>query len=288
MGKARDGESSPFSREAPETVVITASRGWVPLNLRELWSYRELMYYFVWRDIKVRYRQTLFGAAWAFFRPFVLIVVFSVVFGRIAKVDSIGLPYPVFSAVALVPWGLFQSALSASSDSLLSSAGLLTKIYFPRLLVPIGSAAVFLIDFAIGMAVIVSLMLFYDISFTLRALWAIPLTLLAFIAALALGTWFSSLNVRYRDLRFLVPFMLQVLLFASPIGYSSVELKGWIRLAYAINPMTAVADGFRWALLGADTSPGPLVVVSSAATLLILISGLLYFKRVERTFADVI
>lgn len=270
------------------TIVIRPTRGWAPIDLKELWRYRELLFFFIWRDVKVRYRQTLLGATWVIARPLVLIGVFTIVFGRIANVTTLGIPYPLFAAAALIPWSLFHQGLLASSDSLVLSASLIGKIYYPRLISPIAAACTYLVDLGVGFLLLIGLMAYYGVAPSLRVLWIVPLSLLTLASALALGVWLSALNVRYRDIRFAVPFLIQTMMFVSPIGYSSVEISGAARLVYAINPMAGIADGFRWALLGADTRPGSLILISTATTILVGAAGLFYFRRAERTFADVI
>lgn len=279
--------STEPSSDSP-TTVINPAKGWIAVDWRELWAYRELIYFLTWRDMKVRYRQTLLGASWALAQPLVMTGVFTIVFVEIAEVNTLGIPGPLFSLAGLVPWGLFRSTMVASSDSLLSSSNLISKIYFPRLIAPIAASGAYVVDFVIGSVLLIGVTFYYGFVPGLRAFWLIPLTLLAYLSGLGLGVWFAALNVRYRDMRFIVPFLVQILLFASPIGYSSVEVTGGARVLYALNPLVVVTDGYRWALLGADTRPGPIVAVSCATTLAILVSGLYYFKRVERTFADVI
>jgi lipopolysaccharide transport system permease protein len=267
---------------------IEPSRGWVSLRLGELWEYRELLYFLVWRDIKVRYKQTALGAAWAILQPVLTMVVFSVFFGRLAKVPSDGIPYPVFVYAALLPWQLFAYALSESANSLVGSQNLIKKVYFPRLVVPIASVLAGLVDFAISFLVLLGLMAYYGIRPT-PAVAVLPLFILFAVAsALSVGLWLSALNVQFRDVRYMIPFLTQFWMFATPVAYpSSLVPEKW-RALFGLNPMAGVVEGFRWALLGKSTSPGPLLWVSIAAVVGLLFGGLMYFRRMESTFADVV
>jgi len=272
----------------PGLTIIRPSRGWRALDLRELWEYRELLYFLVWRDIKVRYKQTALGASWAVIQPFFTMVVFSLFFGRLAGVPSDDLPYPVFSFAALVPWTFFATGLTMSANSLVQSQELLKKVYFPRLTIPLAPVLGGVVDFAIAFVVLLGMMWYYGIVPGLAALFILPLLLLALVTSLGVGLWLSALNVQYRDVRYAVPFLVQIWLFATPIAYPSSLLDEPWRTVYAVNPMVGVVEGFRWALLGADTAPGPMIVVSTMAALGILVGGALYFRRMERTFADVV
>lgn len=272
----------------PATVTIQSRSGWVSLNLRELWAYRELAYFFVWRDLKVRYKQTLFGALWAVIQPFLMMVVFTLIFSRISGVAPAGVPYPLFSFAALVPWTLFSSSLIGSSGSLVDAANLLQKVYFPRLLLPAAAIGSYLLDFVIALLVLALLMLYYGFIPPLTVVWVVPLTILAVGAALAIGVWLSAINVRYRDVRYAVPFLVQLWLFASPVAYSSSIVPAKWEWLYQLNPMAGVIDGFRWALLGVSAPPTQSLFMSTVVTVVILVTGLAYFRRVERTFADVI
>ncbi len=280
-------EAAAVSGDVPVTIV-KPSKGWISLKLDELWEYRELLYFLTWRDIKVRYKQTVLGAAWAIIQPFFTMVVFSLFFGKLAKMPADGLPYPIFAYAALVPWMFFANGLNNSSNSLVGSASLIKKVYFPRLLVPISSIIPGLIDFFLAFAVLVGMMFFYRIWPTVNIIWLPFLLLLAFITALGVGLWLSALNVQFRDVRYTVPFLTQFWLFATPIAYPSSLLSEPWRTLYGINPMVGVVEGFRWALLGTDTAPGPIVIVSSVVTLMLLVSGAFYFRRMEKTFADVV
>jgi lipopolysaccharide transport system permease protein len=272
----------------PTLTLIQPTRGWVSLNLGELWRYRELLFFLVWRDVKVRYKQTALGASWAVLQPFVTMVVFTLFFGRLAQMPSDGLPYPLFSFAALVPWTFFAHALTQSSESLVASQQLLKKVYFPRLAVPIASVLSGLVDFFIAFLVLLVMMLLFGVAPTPKILLAAPLLLLAMVTALGVGLWLCALNVQYRDVRYVVPFLAQLWLFATPIVYPSSLLDEPWRTVYGINPMAGVIEGFRWALLGTDTAPGPMLLVSSLVAVGILASGALYFRRMERTFADVV
>jgi lipopolysaccharide transport system permease protein len=269
-------------------IYIRPSSGWVPLNLRDLWEYRELLYFLVWRDIKVRYKQTVLGAAWAIIQPFFTMVVFSIFFGRLARISSEGIPYPIFSYTALVPWMYFASALAQASNSVVEHERVITKVYFPRLILPMASILSGLLDFAIAFTVLVGMMLFYGITPT-TAIWTVPFfVLLVMMTALGVGLWLSALNVQYRDVRYTIPFLIQFWLFATPIAYpSSLVPEPW-RTIYGLNPMAGVVEGFRWALLGKTHAPGPLLAVSALTVIGLLIGGLYYFRRMEDTFADVV
>jgi lipopolysaccharide transport system permease protein len=267
---------------------IAPSRGWVSLGLRELWEYRELLYFLVWRDIKVRYKQTALGAAWAVIQPFFTMVLFSLFFGRLAGMKSDGVAYPMFAYAALVPWSFFAHGLSESANSLVGSGHLIKKIYFPRLAIPIATVLAGIIDFAIAFAVLLAMMLYYGIRPTSSAVWLPLFLLLALVSSLGVGLWLSALNVQFRDVRYMVPFITQFWLFATPIAYPSSLLAQPWRTLYGLNPMVGVVEGFRWALLGTNTAPGPMIVVSALAALAILIGGALYFRRMEKTFADIV
>jgi len=271
-----------------QRIHIEPSRGWPRLELRELYQYRELLYFLIWRDIKVRYKQTVLGAAWAIIPPFVTMVVFSLFFGRLAKIPSEGIPYPIFSYAALVPWTFFANGLGQSANSLVGSANLITKVYFPRLTIPISAVLSGIVDFALAFIVLLGMMLFYGIVPTLNVIWLPLFLLLALITAMGVGLWLSALNVQYRDVRYVVPFLTQFWLFSTPIAYPSSLLSEPWRSLYALNPMVGVVEGFRWALLGTETTPGPIIIVSTLAAIVVLVSGAYYFRRMEDTFADVV
>src|SRR5437773_11086029 len=275
-------------RSALPRLRIAPSRGWVSLKLSELWEYRELLYFLVWRDIKVRYKQTALGASWAIIQPFMAMVVFSLFFGHLAKMPSDNVPYPIFAFAALVPWTFFANGLSQSSNSLVGSSSLITKVYFPRLVVPLASAFSGIVDFLIAFAVLVAMMFYYGLVPTVNIVWLPLFVLLAFVTSLGVGLWLSALNVEYRDVRYIVPFITQFWLLATPIAYPSSLLHEPWRTIYGLNPMVGVVEGFRWALLRSNSAPGPMIAVSSGAALLILITGAFYFRRMEKTFADIV
>jgi len=275
------------SGEVPVT-IICPSRGWISLNLRELWKYRELLYFLTWRDIKVRYKQTVLGAAWAIIQPFFTMVVFSLFFGKLAKVPSDDIPYPIFSYAALVPWTFFANGLSQSSTSLVASANLIQKVYFPRLVVPISAVISGGVDFVLAFVVLLGMMFFYGVVPTWNVVWLPLLLLLALVTSLGVGLWLTAMNVQFRDVRYAVPFLVQAWMFATPIAYPSSLLDEPWRTLYGINPMAGVVEGFRWALLGTETAPGPIIIVSTLVAVGLLISGAYYFRRMEKTFADVV
>jgi lipopolysaccharide transport system permease protein len=279
---------SPSKADHVPVVHIEASKGWVSLKLRELWEYRELLYFLIWRDVKVRYKQTVLGAAWAIIQPLFTMVVFSLFFGRLAKIPSDGIPYPIFSYAALVPWALFSKGLIQGANSLVGGARLIRKVYFPRLAMPIATVMGGIVDFALAFGVLLGMMFAYGIAPTLNVLWLPLLVLLAMITSLGVALWLSAMNVQFRDVRYLVPFLTQAWLYATPIAYPSSLLPQPWRTLYGINPMAGVAEGFRWALLGTDTASGPIIIVSVLAALAMLVSGAFYFRRMEKTFADVV
>jgi lipopolysaccharide transport system permease protein len=269
-------------------LTIRRSKGLLSLNLADVWEYRELLYFLVWRDIKVRYKQTVLGAAWAVIQPLMTMVVFSIFFGRLAKIPSDGVPYPVFAYAALLPWQLFAFALTESSNSLVGSQNLITKVYFPRLIIPLSSVLAGLVDFTISFFVLLGLMLWYGIRPTAAVAWLPLFVLFALVTALSVGLWLSALNVKYRDVRYTIPFLTQIWMFATPVAYpSSMVPKPW-RAWLGLNPMSGVVEGFRWALLGKSGGPGALLWVSIVAVLLLFTGGLFYFRRTESTFADIV
>jgi lipopolysaccharide transport system permease protein len=269
--------------------VYEPPQGWFPgMRWRELWEYRELLYFLTWRDIKIRYKQAALGVTWAVIQPLLTMVIFSVIFGRLAKLPSEGIPYPVFSYVALLPWQFFAGSLSRAGSSLVANSNLLTKVYFPRLVIPLSAVGAGLVDFAISFVVLIGLMLFYHISPTWAVLTLPLFVLLAAITALAVGLWLSALNVQYRDVQHLIPFIIQAWMYASPVAYSAGLIPtGFWRIIYGLNPMAGVIQGFRWALLGADP-PGILFLVSVVVVVVLLVTGLLYFQKMEESFADVV
>jgi lipopolysaccharide transport system permease protein len=274
--------------ENSQVIRIAPSKGWVALQLKELWAYRELLYFLVWRDVKVRYKQTALGAAWAIIQPVFTMIVFSLFFGRLGKIPSDGIPYPIFCFAALVPWTFFSQGLSQASNSLVGSGNLIKKVYFPRLSVPISAVISGLIDFALAFIVLLGMMLYYGILPTVNVIWLPLLILLTLITSLGVSLWLSALNVQFRDVRHALPFLTQLWLFATPIAYPSSLLSEPWRTLYSINPMAGVVEGFRWALLGTETAPGPMMIVSTLTALALLVSGTFYFRRLEKTFADVV
>lgn len=272
---------------AEPALVIQPERGWLALNLGDLWRYRELLFFLTWRDIKVRYRQTILGAAWAVLQPLLTMAIFSLIFGQLAKLPSEGVPYPIFTYTALLPWQMFAFALTNASNSLIGSQSLVSKVYFPRLVIPIASVLPGLVDFAISFVVLLGMMAIYHVPLSIRILTLPIFVLIALASAIAVGLWLSALNVEYRDVRYAVPFLVMFWQYATPIAYSVTLIPEKWRLLYGLNPMAGVVEGFRWALLGHGQLSG-LLWVSAAIISLLLVSGLLYFKRMEDTFADVI
>lgn len=286
---AAEGTQSRLSKaDSLPVLFIRPTNGWVSLKLAELWAYRELLYFLVWRDIKVRYKQTALGASWAIIQPLFTMVVFSLFFGRLARIPSDGIPYPLFSFAALVPWTFFANGLTSSSNSLVGSSQLITKVYFPRLTIPVATVLAGVVDFILAFLVLLAMMLWYGVTPTLNVLWLPLLLLLALVSSLGVGLWLSAMNVKYRDVRYVVPFLTQIWMFTTPIAYPSSLLKGPWRSVYSLNPMVGVIEGFRWALLGTNTGPGSSIMISAAAAVVILIGGALYFRRMERTFADIV
>ncbi len=285
-----------FAAGAGPLTIIRPSRGWRSLDLRELWLYRGLLYFLIWRDVKVRYKQTALGASWAIIQPFFTMVVFSLFFGRLAGVPSDGIPYPIFAFAALVPWTLFANGLMHSANSLVGSQNLIKKVYFPRLSIPVATVLAGSVDFALAFLVLIAMMLAYGIVPTANIIWLPLLLLLAVVTSLGVGLWFAALNVRYRDVQHIVPFLVQIWLFITPIAYPSSMLDEPWRTLYALNPMAGVVEGFRWALLAnapmegeaALAAPGPMIAVSSVAAVAIFLGGAFYFRRLERSFADVV
>ena len=268
-------------------VHIEPSRGWVSLQLADLWQYRELLYFLTWRDVKVRYKQTILGASWAIIQPFFSMVIFSLFFGRLAGVPSDGVPYPIFSYAALVPWTFFANGLIQSTNSLVAGGNLIKKVYFPRLTMPIAAILSGVLDFVLAFIVLLGMMLIFGIYPTINVIWLPLFLLLALITALGAGLWLTAMNVQFRDIRYAVPFLVQAWMFISPVIYSSSMLEEPWRTLYGINPMAGVIEGFRWALLGTDTAPGLMTIVSSMVAIGLLVSGAYYFRRSEKTFADV-
>ncbi len=282
-------ETAPVRDPAYEDlpfVRLQASKGWVSLPLRELWEHRELLYFLAWRDVTIRYKQTIFGATWAVIQPVLQMVAFSLIFGQLAKIPSDGIPYPIFSYTALLPWNYFATALAKSSNSLVGSQNLISKVYFPRLILPLASVLPALLDFAIAFIVLLGMMVYYGIAPT-PAIVVLPvLVLVSMMCALGCGLWLSALNVDYRDVGYIVPFLTQLWMVATPVAYPSSLLDEPWRTLYGLNPMVGVIEGFRWALLGTKP-PETLLLLSTVTSALLLVTGAFYYRRAERTFADV-
>ncbi len=269
-------------------ITIEPSQRRAPLKLREIWQYRELLFFLTWRDVKVRYKQTVLGIAWAIIQPLMAMVIFILIFGQLAKLPSEDLPYPVFSYCGLLPWQLFAGTLQKSGTSLVGNAHLITKVYFPRLIIPLSAVASGLVDFAISFGVLLGLMVYFGIATSWSILWLPFIVLFTLLAALAVGVWMSALNVQYRDVQHMIPFIVQVWMFISPVAYSTELIpEGSWRVLYGVNPMTGVIQGFRWALLGGHP-PDELMFASIIVVGVLLLSGLFYFGRTEKTFADVV
>lgn len=281
--------SAPAVSPADQPVtIIQASSGWRTLDLRDLWLYRELIFFLAWRDVKVRYSRAVFGFLWTVMQPLVAATIFSVVFGRLAKMPSDGLPYPLFAFVGLLPWTYFAKATTNSSNSLVANGNLISKVYFPRLAIPIAGVVSGLVDLGIGFAVLLVLLPFFGIGLTPAVLVTPLLVVLAMVTALAVGIWLSALDVLYQDVRYLIPFLLQIWMFSTPVVYPASLIPEQYRAVYGLNPMAGVVEGFRWALLGAAEPPGVMLAVSASVVLVILLSGLYFFRRMERSFADVV
>lgn len=281
--KALDGST------LPDLVTIKPVKGWVPLNLKDLWHYHELIYFLTWRDLKVRYKQSVLGVLWAILKPFMNMVVFTIFFGELAKIPSDGIPYPIFSYTGLLPWGFFAAALEVSARSMLQSGSMVSKIYFPRIIVPLSSVFANLVDFFIAFVILIGMMIFYQITPTINVLWLPLFILLAMITAIGVGLWFSALLVMYRDVNYLLPFITEIWKFISPVVYSATLIPEKWQWLYSINPMAGVVSGFRWALLGKpETISFVSLAISAGISLVIFISGLYFFRRMERIFADMI
>lgn len=269
-------------------VRIEPSKGWVSLKLYELWEYRELLYFLIWRDIKVRYKQTVLGGTWAIIQPFFTMVVFSLFFGKLAKVPSDGLPYPIFTFAALVPWAFFANGLNQASNSLVGNSNLIKKVYFPRLSMPIASVLGGLIDFVLAFLMLIGMMFYYGMAPTVNVVYLPFFVMLTIITSLGSSLWLSAMYVQFHDVRHIIPFLTQIWMFATPIAYPSSLLEEPWRTVYGINPMVGVVEGFRWALLGTKTAPGPTIIFSTVVAIGLLLSGAFYFRRMEKTFADVV
>jgi len=275
-------------KDKDRKTIIKPSYGWAALNLRDLVLYRELIFFMTWRDLKVRYKQTLLGASWAILQPFLTMVVFSIFFGNLAKVPSDGVPYPIFSYTALIPWTLFSKALQDASRSLVANSHMITKVYFPRMILPLSSVMAGVVDFLIAFVVLLGMMIFFNIFPTVNVLVLPLFLLLALVTAVGVGLWLSALNVLFRDINYVLPFLTQFWMFLTPVAYPSSMVPSEWQVIYALNPMTGVVEGFRWALLGTGPPPGIMTLVSSITAVILLISGMFYFRRMERLFADMV
>ncbi len=286
--------SNPLSPSHPDVTLLRPTHGLAALNLRDLWVYRELVLFLTWRDVLVRYKQTVLGAAWAVIQPVIQMVVFTLIFSNAAGLSSEGVPYPIFNFTALLPWGLFSKAMNDAGRSLVTNRNMITKIYFPRLTIPVASVLAGMVDFAIAFIVYIVIILYYSIApgstYTYQfspALFALPLViLLALVATLGVSLWFSAMNVIYRDVGHILPFLTQIWFFATPIVYSASVVSTKWQILYALNPLTGVVEGFRWCLLGVHSLPWQLMAISSGIAVLLLVTGLVYFRNMERTFAD--
>ncbi|PYU32062.1 MAG: phosphate ABC transporter permease [Acidobacteria bacterium] len=279
---------TPALPAAPPLLRIAPPQGWLELNLREVWEYRELLYFFVWRDLKIRYKQTAIGAAWAVLQPFLTMIVFSLFFGALARIPSHGLPYPIFYYSALLPWMYFAGALQNATSTVVDQQRVITKVYFPRLVLPLAAVLSGLVDLAIGFVVFLGMMLYYGMTPQATILLLPGFLLLGVLTALGVGLWLSALNAIYRDVRYVLPFLIQFWMFASPVAYpSSLVPERW-RWLYGLNPMAGVIEGFRWALTGQGQPPNLLLAASTGAVVLLVAGGVVYFQKMEATFADVV
>lgn len=265
--------------------IIKPSKGWMPINLQELWEFRDLLYFFTWRDIKVRYKQTVLGFAWAIIQPFLAMVIFTVFFGNLAKMPSDGIPYPIFAYTALLPWTLFSESITRSTNSMVMNSNIIKKVYFPRMALPISSVLSPVLDFAIAFIILILMMIYYGIVPTFNVIWLPAFVLLAIATSLGVGLWTSALNAKYRDIQYVVPFMVQIWMFASPVVYAASMIPAQYQLLYGLNPMAGVIEGFRWSMLGTN-APGMVIIASVIVSVVILVSGAFYFRRMEKTFAD--
>lgn len=277
------------SHELAPMTRIQPSRGWVvELQLNELWAYRELLYFLTWREVKVRYKQTVLGASWALLQPLLTMLVFSLFLGKLAKVPSDRIPYPLFCLTGLIPWNFFSNGLSNSANSLVSSSNLISKVYFPRLAIPVSAVLSGAVDFVVSLVMLVMIMAFYHQSPPLRSVYLPLFFFLAFVTATGVGLWLSALNVQYRDVRYVLPFLTQFWMFATPVVYPSSLLSEPWRSIYGLNPMVGVVEGFRWSLFQTIEAPGRMIIISSLTATLLLIGGIVYFRRMEKTFADLV
>ncbi|MEI7856635.1 MAG: ABC transporter permease [Methanomicrobiales archaeon] len=279
-------EPGPAHESVP-TLIIRPPRKWVPVDLHELWNYRELLTSFTMRDIKIRYKQTALGFLWAIIQPLFMMVIFTIIFGGFAKIPSEGIPYPLFSFAALLPWMLFSEGLTRSTMSMVANANIMTKVYFPRLIMPISGILSPLVDFAVSISILVLMMAYYGFVPTINVVFLPLFILLALATSLGIGLWLSALNVKYRDFQYTVPFIIQLWMYASPVVYPASMIPEAIRPLYGLNPMAGVIEGFRWALLGTEI-PGPMILVSVGVVAVLLVSGMFYFRRMEQYYADIV
>jgi lipopolysaccharide transport system permease protein len=282
-----NGTTSPAQEATVPTLVIRPPRKWVPVDLHELWAYRELIAAFTLRDVKLRYKQTGLGIAWAVLQPLLTMVIFTIFFGGLAKIPSNGIPYPLFVLAALLPWTLFSDGLTRSTNSMVTNSNIMTKVYFPRLIMPLASIISPLVDFSVSFIILIAMMVYYGYAPTINIVFLPFFILLALATSLGVGLWLSALNVKYRDFQYTVPFLIQIWMFASPVVYDASLVPASLRMWYGLNPMAGVIEGFRWALLGNGT-PSTMVLVSVGVVILILLSGMFYFRRMEQYYADIV
>lgn len=268
-------------------MIIRPSKGWIPHDLKELWDYRDLIYFFSWRDIKLRYKQTALGFSWAIIQPFLAMVVFTLFFGNLAKVPSDGVPYPIFAYAALLPWTLFSEGMTRSTNSMVLNSNIIKKVYFPRLILPISGILSPIVDFVIAFTILVGMIIYYGIYPTMNVIWLPAFLLLAIITSLGIGIWLTALNAMYRDFQYIVPFLVQIWMYASPVVYSASIVPSKYQILYALNPMAGVIEGFRWAILGTE-APSIIILVSALISILLLVTGVLYFTHIEKTLSDVV
>lgn len=276
----------PSPHDIP-TIVIRSPRKWVPVDFKELWEYRELLYFFTWRDVKLRYKQTGLGIGWAIIQPLFMMIIFSIFFGRLAQIPSDGIPYPLFSLAALLPWTLFAEGMMRSTSSMVQNANIMTKVYFPRLIMPVASIMSPLVDFLVAFGLLIIMMVYYGFLPTINIIFLPLLVVFAMMTSLAVGLWLSALNVKYRDFQYTVPFLIQIWLFASPVVYPASMVPEQWQFIYALNPMSGVIEGFRWALLGTNP-PSAMIFISLGVVIALLVSGVFYFRRMEQYFADIV
>jgi len=281
------GTPSPAQEATVPTLIIRPPRKWVPVDLHELWAYRELITAFTMRDVKLRYKQTGLGIAWAVLQPLLTMVIFTIFFGGLAKIPSDGVPYPLFVLSALLPWTLFAEGLTRSTTTMVTNSNIMTKVYFPRLIMPLSSVISPLVDFAVSFIILLAMMVYYGFEPTLNIVFLPLFLLLALATSLGVGLWLSALNVKYRDFQYTVPFLIQIWMFASPVVYASSLVPESLRVWYGLNPMAGVIEGFRWAILGSG-APSAMVLVSVGMVLVILVSGMFYFRRMEQYYADIV